>query len=464
MQVGNKLEIGRLAALLVLLAGCFLMGGASRSDVLSLIVLQPLAVACTVTILAIPGSIDWRAIRIPLLFLAVLAAMIAAQLVPLPPAVWTSLPGHAPFAESATAAGLAQPWRPISLTPDLTLASLIGLVVPFGVLVGFASILPQRRQSLLLTALVIGAAVSGFLGLAQVSGGEESPFYIYDITNNGSAVGLFSNRNHQAVLLAMTWPLLAVWVTLPNADARLRGARRWVAVGFGLFALPLVLVTGSRAGLGLAAIGLFAAGVLWWLDRKSSRAPAAEGLARFIPLAVVVGGAALVGATVVFSRALAITRLTGLSGSGDMRFEATPVLLDMSGDFFPVGAGFGSFDPVFRSYEPLEMLDPEYLNHAHNDLLELVITAGLPGVIVLLAFVAWFGMAAWRAWRGVGPTLETNLARAGSVMILLVLLSSLVDYPLRTPLMMTIIAIACCWLASGGRQVRRKTSPRARPK
>ena len=43
----------------------------------------------------------------------------------------------------------------------------------------------------------------------QLAGGMQSPWYFYDITNYGVAVGFFSNANHEATLLVATVPFLA---------------------------------------------------------------------------------------------------------------------------------------------------------------------------------------------------------------------------------------------------------------
>ena len=76
--------------------------------------------------------------------------------------------------------------------------------------------------------------------------------------------------------------------------------------------------------------------------------------------------------------------------------------------------------------------------------------SGLPGAALLLLFVTWFARQSFKAWRSREPGEDRAVARAGSVIILIALLGSLVDYPLRTPLMMAIFAIACGWLADQG--------------
>jgi len=446
MRYIRQLADVRFAMLVALLAACFVMGGASRLDVTSLVFLQPFAAICAVAFLLIPGTQNWPVIRIPLLFLASLAGLMVAQLVPLPPSVWANLPGHAAFAQSSDAIGLRQPWRPISLSPDLTLASLVGLILPLAVLLGLAGINNHQRRSLL-TVLIAGSAVSALFGLAQVSGGMQSPFYLYRITNLGSAVGLFSNRNHQAVLIAMTWPMLAAWAMEPHRDARRRAAGRWMATGFALFLLPLLLVTGSRAGLGLGILALAAAALIWRRPQeKEKRVP--RSFERFVVPSLVIAGATVLLATIFLSRAEAIQRLLKLSVGEDTRLEATPLLTEMVRDFFPIGTGFGTFDPIFRYYEPTELLDTKYLNHAHNDVFELAISAGLPGIVLALVFLAWFVRLAMRAWKTSPVSFDTSLARVASLMILFVLASSVVDYPLRTPLMMAIFAIACGWLSN----------------
>jgi O-antigen ligase len=123
-----------------------------------------------------------------------------------------------------------------------------------------------------------------------------------------------------------------------------------------------------------------------------------------------------------------------------------------------VGSGFGSFDPVFRVYEPDGLLSPNYLNHAHNDLLELAMVGGLPAMVLLVWFLVWLGTRGIAALRRSDGRTNTRMARLGLLMLVMMLLSSLVDYPLRTPLVAAICAVACGWLAELGVETRPRTA------
>lgn len=438
-------EQARFGILAALVVACLLGGGASRLDVLSLVYLQPFAVICLAALLLIPGPIDWRLVRVPLLLLGALAAIMAAQLIPLPPGLWAALPGHGPFAEIARAAGAGEAWRPISLTPDLTLASLAGLVVPAAALVGFASI-PRTRTYQLLPILLAGVLMGVLIGLAQVSGGERSPFYQYAVTSPGLPVGLFANRNHQAVLLVAAWPMLAVWAAQATDNRRADNVRRSVAAGMAVLLLPLLVITGSRLGLAMAPIGLLVAALIW-------RGHASHGMMiearnrKLLTVAGAIGAALVLIAALGFSRDEGIRRFLETSFAEEPRFHYLPVLLRMLGDFFPVGSGFGSFDPVYRHYEPDALLDATYLNHAHNDLIELGITGGLPAILVGLLFLVWIGRATLAALRDRVASRHRAFAWMAACLVLVNLLSSVVDYPLRTPLMSLLFALACGWLS-----------------
>lgn len=446
---GRWAERSRFGLLLALILACVLWGGGSRLDIPGLILLQPLAIVVAAALVIVPGEIRWAAIRTPLMLLAALAIVMMVQLIPLPPTLWTALPGHGQLLPFLQVTGHTESWRPLSLTPDLTLASLVGLGVPAAALIGFAS-LPEDKTHRLLGCLLIVGGLSVLLGLGQLAGGPQSGFYRYAVTNAGAAVGLFSNRNHQAFFLAMIWPMLALWATRRGLDAQQRSVRRWVGWAGAVALIPMVTVTGSRAGLVLALIGMGLA--LWLLRANASRSPdpsrSSGWLRRAAPALTAFGVLAMGALTIFLSRGEAIQRLLTTSLAEESRFSFLPVLLRMAGDFFPFGSGFGSFDPVFRFYEPKELLDPTYLNHAHNDLIELVITGGLPALAVALAFLAWAIRRALALRVGLAGSEGERFAFLGAAMILLLLLASLADYPLRTPIHAVLFALASGWLAA----------------
>ncbi|RYG88096.1 MAG: hypothetical protein EON59_05495 [Alphaproteobacteria bacterium] len=147
-------------------------------------------------------------------------------------------------------------------------------------------------------------------------------------------------------------------------------------------------------------------------------------------------------------RTEAFQRLVETSLAEEPRARAFPTMLKMFWDFFPFGTGFGSFDPVFRMYEPFELLKHGYLNHAHNDLLELGITGGLLGLIIAAIFCFSLARRMLRVVTARRTSRDAGFKLLAVTMIVFVLVSSLVDYPLRTPLISFLFMIACGWLYS----------------
>jgi O-antigen ligase len=139
------------------------------------------------------------------------------------------------------------------------------------------------------------------------------------------------------------------------------------------------------------------------------------------------------------------------------RVAALRPMLVAARTFLPFGAGFGTFDPVYRRFEPDSLLSTIYLNQAHNEPMQLAIEGGLVALLLLLLFLVWWVQAAVRAVRRSDSVSRRALAMAMAGATLILMLSSLVDYPLRTPLLSGVFAIACVELVRGRR--RSKQSP-----
>jgi hypothetical protein len=339
----------------------------------------------------------------------------------------------------------------------LTLSSLIGLCIPAAALILFAS-LTEAQTYKALPVFLVAAAISGLFGLAQILEGSDSWFYRYAITNERSAVGLFANRNHQASFFAVTWPMLALWAMDAGKDPRRQAFRVWVSYAAAISLFPLLLTAGSRAGIALALLGLAFAVLLI----RTGQRPTGMRINKRSPLWIKAGLAAalvaLAGLAIALSRTEAVVRLLSSAYEDETRLVYLPTFLKMAADFFPIGSGFGSFDPVFRFYEPDHLLRTTYLNHAHNDLIELVITGGLPALVVLISFGIWTVRRLPDLFQQGNLSRRRRFAMWGLAVIVILLASSLVDYPLRTPVHAMLFAFACGFLAQGSRP----ESPKAR--
>lgn len=431
---------------------CLLLGGSAQGTWTNM-ALQILAV----------GVIAWAAFspqREPLtggskllLLLAILGIGLAVlQLVPLPPAVWTSLPGREPTEIGYRSIGLPLPWLPISLAPYETLATALTLLPPLAVLVGVTR-LRAYQESRLAGALLIGAFLSVFLGAIQTVGGNRSGgwWYLYDITSTG-AVGFFANRNHMGTLLLVTIPFAVALFASGNSGIRDHGrSQAMLAIGAGGI---LVVLVGLALNGSLAALALTLPTILF-----SALIPPGHWRGR--RLALPLAALAIVSAVLVFT---SNPIRSELADSDTTSFDTRLIIWDRSAaaiaDTFPVGTGLGSFEQVYRLHEDPRAIDRTYVNHAHNDYLELSLENGLAGMLLMIALLLWWVIETANVWRS---RLGSHFARAATIASGVVLAHSIVDYPLRTAGMAAVFAASLAVMAQPSRQRRTDDPLELRP-
>ena len=422
-----------LAAALLSMAAGAVLGGASRSAPLNLAIVEltslPLLFVGLRRVVAVGA---WRSAAAPLVLLALLIALPLLQLIPLPPSIWTVLPGRDPLARALTAAGLPMAWRPLSLAPDETLRCALALVPPVAMFLAGLTLTPGQSR-----IMAGGWILLGLAGLALGAVQLTSPAYLYAEATRGTLTGFFANRNHEASLLLALIPLAAVGAAGAMAGS---GMARAFGVVCALF-LPLAIiglaVIRSRAGVILCGPALLGALVLTWR---------ASGGGRWQTALLAAGCLAAVAAVAGFGLSPIVQRFVG-NGVAEARFEAWPHVIAAARLYDPVGAGVGSFERVYRQIEPLTLVTSDPLSHAHNELLEFWLEAGWAGLALAGAFGLWLVTALRRAWLGMGGEGGAVRAAAG-LSVLLLLAHAMVDYGPRNSALAVLLAFSCGLLAS----------------
>jgi O-antigen ligase len=127
--------------------------------------------------------------------------------------------------------------------------------------------------------------------------------------------------------------------------------------------------------------------------------------------------------------------LSRIAARFDQQQELRPDLwrdsLDVARGHFPFGVGMGNFVPAMVAGERLEIVRPTMPNRAHNEVLELAVEGGIFALLLLGAGLALLASAMRRAWAG-PPEQSRPLAVFASCGLVLLMLHSLVDYPLRS--------------------------------
>lgn len=440
---GDQSSLGWIfLALFALTVAIF--GGSSRVDAMQMVALRPVAALFLIPALYYLSKDRLTDLKAPAILLGLLAVWMALQLVPLPSGVWQALPGREPLAAAGIQMGQTDLWRPISMVPTRGYNALFSLLVPIVALLLFAA-MSARRSVPFLVLIALGSA-NALLGILQVIGEPNGPLYLYAITNFGSAVGFFANHNHSAVFSALTLLLIAYALT-SQAFAISRPWQRFALAALFLLVLLAALVGGSRAGMLTTLLALGASGFLFWNAWRDRGQRSKRGQTPSVRPAIVLGivAAALVGLVAIFTafdRVPALARVTDAGTFEDLRWSLLPVLREMAMTYGLLGSGFGSFEEVYHIHEPAALMFPSYVNHAHNDLAQLIIEGGIPALSILLVFLIWLA----RTLRDILKFGSDPLAKLVFWLAIfgIIIFASLFDYPLRVPL----FQLVAVWLVA----------------
>jgi hypothetical protein len=160
---------GAFVIVAVLLVSSFLLAGGARDDLASLIIWRPLSALLLSFAMVFYGAPAWRNGKLVLLFALAVVGAVLLHLIPLPPSIWSGLPGRKIVVGVYEAADMPLPWQPISIAQVRTWNALFSLLAPLGMLIALLA-LPARRNKQLLYLLIGLGFASGLIGMIQSIG------------------------------------------------------------------------------------------------------------------------------------------------------------------------------------------------------------------------------------------------------------------------------------------------------
>ena len=333
-----------LLHLQVLLVVAVVLGGGGNTDGLHHMVIELAALLVLALNPCALGTFVRQAPRGLVILLTLSVALPLLQAVPLPPAVWHSLPGRELVVESYRASGIpTDHWLPFSLYPVRTLASFCATLVPATVIVIGWQMGGAQRVRLMQTVGILAAALL-LLGAAQMASANREWIWLTFATKPDRLYATYANHNSTglffglAALLTLALPLSREWWRVLLAG-----------LAAALFVLAVVL-TQSRSAITLLAV--VAAFGLWRLvsHLRTSRRQTTPGPDQR-HLGLLLGGIGLALVAV-----LAASQLSGgkVADAAARFSQLDRDRLEMWDDgafvatrYWPLGAGTGTFDEVF---------------------------------------------------------------------------------------------------------------------
>lgn len=415
------------------IACCLVLGGASNEGLAVNLALQITALLMLVSAFWVPMEAPPSAPKRALLWLiSAIVAVAGLQFLPLSELLWSTSPGRRQLWDAALLTGQKPYPLQLTLSANQTQAALVWALPAFAVCVTMLRF--KSWHAAQLAWVVVGmTSLNVLVGAAQLAGGPTSPAYLYLVTNRDTAVGFFANANHFATLLLVSIPFAAALARHLEMSRRAPVLASRIAVGtLAVVIITGIAINGSRAGLALAG-PVFAASLLCFRSF-----PLLRRLAPVIAALVLIGAVGIILSSYdIGLKPPAATLET--AGQRDVMWATTGKAI---ADFWPLGSGLGTFERVYVLYDNPALTQNRYVNHAHNDYLEIILETGVLGVSLIGAFFLWWIR---RAAQVLAYARSAPFAWAGAVASCAILVHSIVDYPLRTAAIGALFG-ACCVL------------------
>lgn len=395
----------------------------------------------------------------PLLLLACMVSLSWLQTLPLPPNWVAALSPQA----AAAQAGADAMTLSIDVYQSRVMASLS--FVYFGAfLLAALTVRQASRLDILAQTLVWSGVAQAVLAVVLLSIKADYQIFFVHLSHH-DAIGSFVNRNHLAGYLCMT---LSIGIGLMLARLSGRPVRHhgWrtrllAALEFVLspkMRLRLLLIimviglvlTRSRMGNSAFFAAMLIVGAMAIVLARKTAPQTIVLIASLVIIDVLVIGT-WVGLEKVVDRIQGTeVRIAdgGASESIEARSEAARTALAIVRDYPLVGTGGGSFYNIFLSYRSPQY-EYSFVDHTHNDFVEIATDFGLTGLGILGLLVALTLGVALRTLATRRSPLPWGIAFGATMAVTALLIHSTVDFNLQVPAnaLTIVVVLAMAWSA-----------------
>ena len=420
--------------LLVLLASALILFAPlirSGKTTIALMTMELLGIAL-LTIIFWGGLLKGRVEKSIAWFLIGSLGAALLYLIPLPISVWSQLPGRAFYAEHLSWLSpefQSSAYLDVSMIPYRSISGLLALLAPLGIFLTVLA-LPARKVTWLVYMLLLAALGQAGLSIAQYFIQDQALFF--RMWSNGVPLGTYVNQNHLVAFLEMVEPLaIALMIAVLIKQDSHFVTKIILATLFGIISLALTvtpLLTTSRMGATLLVVSVLLS--FWVMTTPEIRKTVAKPIIalRFVLLIL-----AVAIQIKVFQQAVTTTYADRLSPQGiigDMRWDIYTGTAQAIQDTLPIGSGPGTTPQIYQLYQPTQI--NAFVNHTHNDYLELLLDMGVAGLIIILSFLFIY-IRRWKSLNKENYTQFKLLQSGAGVGVLLALLYSITDFGLHTP-------------------------------
>jgi O-antigen ligase len=245
-------------------------------------------------------------------------------------------------------------------------------------------------------------------------------YWFREMRFGGIPFGPYVNRNHFAGFAELVIPVALV----PLVLGKVRRERRFAVAVFALLPIVALFVSASRGGILSFAAELGVIALLLGLRRTGGRHVLAGGVVLLLAFMLV----SWLGVRHILERFSSMQSLEVTVGKrATMRYDSWRIFRDHPW----TGTGLGTLPIVFPAYESL--YDGRFVNHAHNDYLEMLADTGLIGGLCCASFLGLLFVRSLKQLLVTDKSFAAALHLSGLVACCGVLVHSLVDFNLHMP-------------------------------
>jgi len=356
------------------------------------------------------------------ILLAVLTPLL--YLIPISAGIWDTLPGHEIYTQMAEWINTDQPKdtinRTLSLIPYRTEHAFFFMLPPIAIFLTVAAL--PKQQKLVIIYVVLGIATAEAC-LAMIQFSTNNDFFYFGIPRlkQGIALGTYPNPDHFVLLMEIATPLTLALIAHESQHGKKRnddGTKSLLLlITYGIMLILFIsaaFFSGSRAGIPLTLLSAYLAYSIFMRKR---------GKHLILSIAVIIILTILLAS--FFNLTPIINRFVSNNPFVDGRWVIFANTWEGITTFFPIGSGPGTFPDIYRIFQPNDQLG--FINHAHNDYLELLFEIGLAGVFFIITFF-YLAIKTWKKVKRRKIQVVHYLQIAAGISLFVMLLHSILEF------------------------------------